>query len=391
MMRGGASGLAARVLLLVTPVVGFAQGPIRTRDASFATVQYDNGLSGSAFTLFEGVALHRDLSSAAAYGLLSLFDDGRFSFWGALETARRSQAITAPAALSPLFHRVRSEMALDLTATAQTGFMPTLGLTGRSRLLFEQERHGLSTGAAIARSFDGRTWHTTVLGEVRTWRRRGSTLLSVLATPMQLSGGDFLFDLLGGADWSWSNVHYGASLGMRLGEADRGTRGWGGLSVTWPLRDELWATFSLGRYPADLVQNLPGGRYAAISFRLPEGRFPPLRGRPPAPPPPEPEPTLPVTERLALVMGRALDSLHLREIRVWAPGAGVVELMADFVDWIPVPLIRQPNGEWQGYYRVPPGLHRLNLRIDGDVYDVPTNLAREQDELLGAVALIIVR
>src|SRR5690606_22018462 len=240
MMRGGAYGLAARLLLLVTPVVLPAQGPVRTRDASFATVQYDNGLSGSAFTLFEAVAVQRELSSTAAYGLMSLFEDGRFSLWGALETSRRSHAVAAPAALSPLFDRVRSELALDLTATAQTGFMPTLGLTGRSRLVFEQDRHGLGTGAALARSFDGRRWHTTVIGEARAWRRRGTTLLSVLGTPMQLSGGDFLFDMQGSAEWTLSNVHYGASLGMRLGEADRGTRGWGALSITWPLRDDLW-------------------------------------------------------------------------------------------------------------------------------------------------------
>ena len=92
-----------------------------------------------------------------------------------------------------------------------------------------------------------------------------------------------------------------------------------------------------------------------------------------------------------LVVGHALDSLGLREVRVWAPGVEVVELMADFVDWIPVPLIRQPNGEWQGYYRVSEGLHRVNLRLDGIDIDVPTNLSVERDEILGAVGILIVR
>jgi hypothetical protein len=90
-------------------------------------------------------------------------------------------------------------------------------------------------------------------------------------------------------------------------------------------------------------------------------------------------------------MGRSLDSLHLRRIRVWAPGAERVEMMADFVDWIPVPLIRQANGEWQGYYRVPPGAHRLNLLIDGKELDVPVNLVRVRDDFSGTVGLIIVR
>jgi hypothetical protein len=102
-------------------------------------------------------------------------------------------------------------------------------------------------------------------------------------------------------------------------------------------------------------------------------------------------PELPTTEPLALVIGEALDSTNIREIRVWAPGIREVELMADFVDWIPVPLIRQPNGEWQGYYRVPPGLHRLNLRLDRAEVAVPRNLARVRDDFSGEAGVVIVR
>jgi hypothetical protein len=92
-----------------------------------------------------------------------------------------------------------------------------------------------------------------------------------------------------------------------------------------------------------------------------------------------------------MVTGPALDSLFIREVRVWAPGAAVVELMADFVDWIPVPLIRQPNGEWRGYYRITPGLHRVNLRLDGSSIEAPLNWTVQKDEFLGSVALVLVR
>jgi hypothetical protein len=76
---------------------------------------------------------------------------------------------------------------------------------------------------------------------------------------------------------------------------------------------------------------------------------------------------------------------------VWAPGARVVELMGDFVDWLPVPLIRQPNGEWRGYYHITPGLHRVNIRIDGTDIDAPVNWPVDKDEFLGSVALVLVR
>jgi hypothetical protein len=90
-------------------------------------------------------------------------------------------------------------------------------------------------------------------------------------------------------------------------------------------------------------------------------------------------------------VGPALDSTNIREVRAWAPGATVVEVMADFVDWIPVPLIRQANGEWRGYYRIPPGLHRVNLRLDGTDLDAPVNWQLADDEFLGKVALVLVR
>jgi 1,4-alpha-glucan branching enzyme len=92
-----------------------------------------------------------------------------------------------------------------------------------------------------------------------------------------------------------------------------------------------------------------------------------------------------------MVVGFPLDSANLREIRVWAPGAKNVDLVADFVDWIPVPLIRQPNGEWRGYYRVAPGLHRFNLLLDWRDYDVPSNQRKVDDGFGGSVGLILVR
>jgi hypothetical protein len=269
--------------------------------------------------------------------------------------------------------------------------MPTLEVQARTRVHFDHVARSTSLGAAIARTFDGRFWRTTVLGEASGWARTGTTLFTLQSTPMQLGIGDFLVDNEASAEWRRGTATVGFSLGLRVGEAQRGTVGWGGTTLTWQARDDLWMSVSLGSYPADLLQSLPGGRYAAVTFRLPNGRVPPLRRRPALPPaPPQPDP-LPVTERLAMVIGLPLDSLHLREVRVWAPGVRTVELLADFVDWIPVPLIRQTNGEWRGYYRVSPGLHRVNLLLDGQELDVPVNLHRQVDEFGTAVGLILVR
>lgn len=204
--------------------------------------------------------------------------------------------------------------------------------------------------------------------------------------------GDLLGDTEAGVSWVRGRTTWDWLMGVRLGEAAKGTVGWGSLSVSWPLRGGLLGTASLGKYPVDLIQGLPGGTYMAVAMRLPNGRFPSLRTPPrPAAPPPPPRPELPTSEPLTLVIGPALDSLEIREIRVWAPGVREVELLADFVDWIPVPLVRQPNGEWQGYYYVKAGLHRLNLRLDRRELAVPRNLATVRDDFNGQVGLIVVR
>lgn len=393
MLRGGVVYLAAPMFFgLLSPVGARAQAPIRTRDASFAVVRYDGGLTAGALTLYDAVVLANERTTRAGYSLVSFFDDGRVSMQGGLEAARRSAAIPLVPQLARWVSAVRGEMLVDASTTIQTGFMPTLALTGRARVRFERDDQGGHAEVGVARAFDGRTWQTVLMGEGRAWMRRGSLVASLRTAPMQLGLGDLLVDNEGLMEWVAGRGVVTTSLGVRLGEAERGTRTWGGLNLAWPVLLDTWATVSLGSYPADLIQNLPAGRYLAVALRLPNGRLPAFRRPPLPPPPPRPRtPDLPVSARLALVTGPAYDSTNIREVKVWAPGARVVELMADFVDWLPVPLIRQPNGEWRGYYQIAPGLHRLNLRLDGVDMDAPVNWPLVKDEFLGTVALVLVR
>ncbi|HPV77527.1 MAG TPA: hypothetical protein PLX31_21700 [Gemmatimonadaceae bacterium] len=366
---------------------------MRTRDVGFATVDYSNGLTLGALTLTETLALERASGSLFATGLVSLFNDGRWSMQGGLTGSRFSAPIAAGGILRPWFRAVRGELSLNTTSTAQQGFMPTLQLLSQARLHLLADDYSMRGGAAITRTFDGFAWRTTVLGDAGGWARVGDAVVSYTATPMQLQYGDVLGDNEATVSWSRGRVTYDASLGVRLGEAQQGTAGWGSLTTTWSLRAGALATASVGSYPIDLIQGLPGGRYAAFALRLPAGGLKALRARPArplAPPPPE-RPELPITERLALVIGPPLDSLSLREVRVWAPGIRTVELLGDFTEWVPVPLIRQPNGEWRGYYHVTPGIHRINLRLNREEFDVPVNLAKVKDEFTGDVGLIIVR
>lgn len=392
-MRGGVMYLAAQMFSgSLLPADAHAQAAVRARDASFSVVRYEDGYTAGALTLYDAVIVANDRSSRAGIGVLSIFGDGRFSAQGGLEFARRSAPIPVVPQMSRWLTAIRGEMLLDATTTIQTGFMPTAAMTGRARIRFERGDDGAHAEAGIARAFDGRFWQTVVIGEASLWMRRSSTFAVFRSTPMQLGRGDMLVDNEAQIEWLAGRTSVTTSLGVRLGEALRGTTGWGSVAISWPLLYDTWGTLSVGSYPADLIQNLPSGKYLSLAMRLPNGRLPAFRRPPPPPPPPRPRtPDLPTSFQYALVTGPAYDSTHLREVKVWAPGAGVVELMADFVDWLPVPMIRQPNGEWRGYYRITPGLHRVNLRLDGVDMAAPLNWSVEKDEFLGSVALVLVR
>jgi len=358
-----------------------------------ATVEYDNGLTLGAITLTETIALERSAGALFATGLVSLFNDGRWSMQGGVTGSRFSAPILVGGPLKSWFHSARGELSFNTTSTAQQDFMPTLQVLGQGRLHLQHDQYAARGGVALTRTFDGFNWRTTVLGDIGGWARVGGAVVSYTATPMQLQYGDVLGDNEATVSWNVRGVTYDAALGARVGEALRGTVAWGALTASWNLRPGIVATASAGSYPVDLIQGLPGGRYVALALRLPNGGVSALwRPRRPLPPPLPPErPELPITERLALVVGPALDSASLREIRVWAPGIARVELLADFTDWIPVPLVRQPNGEWRGYYHVAPGMHRVNLRLNREEIDVPVNLVRVRDEFTGEVGLVLVR
>ncbi|MFN8580576.1 MAG: hypothetical protein U0163_06290 [Gemmatimonadaceae bacterium] len=366
---------------------------IRTRDVGFAAVRYDNGLALGALSLFESAALNRLTGDLNANGLVSLFSDGRWSTQGSLVGTR----VSGPLPLSPGFRRffsnVRGELVLDGGASAQQGLMPTMQVLGGSRLRFEADQRRLNVGASVARTFDGTAWRTTVIGEGSAYFQTGPSEYRLTFTPMQLSGGDVMGDWEGGLSTPWKRGQLDASLGVRLGEAQRGTVAWGAVTLVVPWRNNLVTTFSIGNYPVDLLQGLPGGRYAAVNLRIPNGKLSWRRPRvavPLAPVAPV-RPELLVTERLAVTIGAPYDSAQLREVRVWAPGVTKVELVADFTQWVPVPMIAVGAGEWHGYYHVSPGAHRLNVLLNGTELDVPSNLARELDDFNGAVGVILVR
>jgi hypothetical protein len=155
-----------------------------------------------------------------------------------------------------------------------------------------------------------------------------------------------------GAHWQRGSLELAATLARRLGSATLRSTSWS-LSATRWLTPQLALVGGAGHYAADPASSLPAGRYATLALRVGVGGHAPATpGRAPT-----------AVEAGFTRARRGADGLV--SLEVTAPGARMVELMGDFTDWSPVPLAPAHAGRWQVRLPIPPGLHRLVVRLDG--------------------------
>ena len=362
---------------------------------SYSAAHYDDGRYTSALTLDQSLFITRERSSTLANGIVSLFDNGRWSMAGELSGIRYSKPISIPEITVPFatdyyipfFHAMRGELSLTTMGSVQQGLMPTMHLLPQARMHFLDPQRGMWVGGGFARTFDGEEWRTTLLGDLGAWFRRGGTVVSASLHPQQLQNGDLMNDLTATVDKALGSVTVSASGGWRTGQAERVDLGWVSVGATFSINRRLLATASIGNYPADLLQRLPGAKFIALSLRLPSRSVFPRRDDAAT------ASTQPVFAADGVILRiTSTDSARTaRVVRVRAPASERVEIMADFTDWLPVTLVRTPEGVWEVTLPVVRGSHRLNVRLDGGDWVVPTNVARVTDEFGGVVGLVLVR
>ena len=396
MTRGRAHARAAlRLSALVLAASSAAAQPVRTRNASYSAVQYEDGRYSSAFTFDQALFITRERSSTLANGVFSIFDDGRWSMQGDLSGTRYTKPIEIPELVLPFardyyipfFRALRGEVTLSATGSAQQGLMPTMHFLPQARLHFLDLQRGLWAGGGFGRTFDGETWRTTLLGDLGAWMRYGGTVLTFSARPQQLQNGDLLNDVGATVERSFRRVSVSTSGGYRVGQSSRVDVGWLSVAATFPINQRLLITTSVGSYPTDLLQQLPGAKFLALSIRIPTRTQFQRRDATIVAPTRVNDPTDGIVLRLAAVD----SSKSVQVVRVRAPASERVEMMADFTDWEPVSLVRTPAGVWEITVPIKPGPHRLNVRLDGGDWVVPTNLARVTDEFGSIVGLLLVR
>jgi hypothetical protein len=337
------------------------------------------------------------LSSKAAVFVPALrFDSPRFSIggqasWTVFESGHRVIESSLGAAW---FTAARSWWRVELGGTVGGSWYeaePGWGhLLGAGRFHFFGERAGGWVGLTSGTLFGG---PSVVPVEVSAGGWTVSRRLALIGTlTATWVGRARHIDALGTIRWTGDRVEVEGKLGARPwvrspGQVgDAATGGYAELTTLVPLDRRLILSFGGGTYPSDPVRRVLGAKYLNAGVRLV------AFGRAATPIP------LAVNTRLRERVDPSSPNARIevggseedRVIRVHAPGSSSVELMADFTDWSPTRLSETKPGVWEARLAIPPGVYRINLRINGGSWSVPRGTRVEQNEYGGTVGILVV-
>ena len=403
--RAGAlvRGLGVAFLVAAAPRTAGAQFGTRitgSLDVGGASVTYDDFARVSVFSLTPAIRVQGARSMFVARGAYSRFETGSSSLQGSL----------AGSVVSPAYWNLRGELFGTASATRYRDLPAASNITALGRLHWANDRGGAWGGVGGGFVAQGPYLPDPLLQfDLGAWRRLGRTVYSLSATPTWLGRADALglpgqtttagrvdyTDYVAAMRWQHPSAEFAASAGARAGARPDGIPGARRWVETWTtvwVARRLAVVGGLGAFPTDVQQGLPGGRYYSAALRLATGR-PPVND-----PAVRAELTLPY-ELNRLRRGRpnpesftvAVNDQGLRVITVRVPSARRVEMMADFTDWLPVPLEATADDQWRLVLAVAPGVHRVNLRVDGGDWLAPPGLTAVRDEFGGAVGLLVVQ
>jgi len=180
----------------------------------------------------------------------------------------------------------------------------------------------------------------------------------------------------GSVRWQHGLVAVGGIGGISLGEGVTARR-WAQATVDLRVQPHLLLTASLGERPA-----------ASTAFH---GRAQPhtMIGVEWAPWSPRGWPVAAQRPAALAWRSRTVAADHIL-VRVHGRDASRVEIAGDFTDWQPVALLPVRGHWWAGMLRVSPGLHRVQVRLDGGPWHAPPGLPRADDGPAGPAGTLIV-
>ena len=361
---------------------GFLAGQVSgTLNSSVSIIEYDGFLAAKAVVVAPAFRVDAERFSFGAQGSWTGFETGRGVF-------------QANAAMG-WFSKPRGAVRLELIGSAgvsKYANQPSSGhLVGGGRAHLTGDRAGAWVGLTVARPFGGAdVVPVELVAAGWTVRRRVTLLGSITSTWF---GRSRYLDLLGALRWSGPGFELEGRLGVRpwaraSGEVgDPVESGYGEVTATAPLGQRLAFTVGAGSYPADPVRGVLSAKYLTAGLQLR------TRGRAAR--------TITSFDATKLAGGRPANrgagaSLELagvgaeRTFRVRVDGAQAVELIGDFTDWVAIPMVRRRADLWEVTLGVTPGIHRVNVRRDGQRWLAPDGIRSERDDFGGEVGLVVV-
>jgi hypothetical protein len=344
-------------------------------DAAGSRLQFGGGDASSVVSLAPSVRWEMPRASAYAAGTWATFGKG---IWSAQGTLGGSM-------YGPVVLGLRPEVGAAMTGTTQEGGGGTNQWFGAARLHYAGARVGVWGGGTLGRAYDGVANQGVTAGEVGAWARAGTAMAAVTAMPTRIGDSLRHTDVVGAVrveSGAWDAAAFAGWRSWARPDAVPGAT-WAGANVAFWLSDHLALVAGAGTYPIDWAQGLPSGRFATLSVRVAMHRPTAHRAIGTRLLPPGVIPVVAVFEAVP-------DSGDRWTLRVQAPPAARVEIMGDFTHWEPVALDRDANGRWSARFPIAPGIHRMNVRVDGGPWGVPPGVPVLHDEFSGAVGMLVI-
>jgi hypothetical protein len=366
-------------------------------------------LSAMAFT--PGVRYANNRFTASARGSAWVGDH--------LQLGNSSAALEA---YSPLLYGFRAEVLANASRLFQDPTVQNDQLDAEGRLHYMRQRGGVWLGSGVARPLrvaavtnvnvsSGGVWTkfgpATLRGSVTSFfftkvAARTDTLENAAICPANMSeftgtarvvGPDQpvstgcrhqsrLTDVETTVHWEHRLMEVIVRGGQRFGDrldVTSESRQWASAQASIWITSQLAAVAGGGREPAQPTRGLPARSYGSLGLML--AYWPIPRG------------IVPVETPSSLVhafeMRPAGTSLQRLTARIG--GVETVEVMGDFTDWAPIPLIRRGRDLWELLVPLGPGVHQINLRIDGGQWIAPPGVPTLKDGFNGEVGVLVVR
>ena len=80
----------------------------------------------------------------------------------------------------------------------------------------------------------------------------------------------------------------------------------------------------------------------------------------------------------------------MQKIIIHVGGVEAVDVMGDFSDWSPLTLTRRGRDLWELALPLSPGMHQINVRVDGGAWMPPPGVPTMRDAFNGEVGLLVV-